>query len=281
MMTAALKDLTRKAAHHLVVNLILSCRTCKRRESTCVGNRRIREKQMEVLEMAERESGNLFVFGKIREWEMCEWLHPKDQCVGSGFLFLVSRDDPVRTSKSAFCLIVLLFQVCFILFWFLPVSSRKRGFSRKWKSKIMEKKIFRWKKINKHTFSPMKIKIIDLRTQIEVRKLIFIMNFSVLDFFKFASRMPQTAQILVSTFKIFRGSMPPDPPRYFLFFFPPVWVIKFLFFSTLIQWLSFGCCRYVEKYAVPVPEYILLLYQNIYIYIYIFFFFFFFFTEVS
>ena len=43
----------------------------------------------------------------------------------------------------------------------------------------------------------MKIKTIDLQTQIEVRKLIFIMNFSVLDFFKFASRMPQTAQILV------------------------------------------------------------------------------------
>ena len=71
LMTAALKDLTRKAAHHLVVNLILSCRTCKRRESTCVGNRCIREKQMEVLEMAERESRNLFVFGKIRESEMC------------------------------------------------------------------------------------------------------------------------------------------------------------------------------------------------------------------
>ena len=70
-MTAALKDLTRKAAHHLVVNLILSRRTCKRRESTCVGNRRIREKQMEALEMAERESRNLFVFGKIRESEMC------------------------------------------------------------------------------------------------------------------------------------------------------------------------------------------------------------------
>ena len=58
----------------------------------------------------------------------------------------------------------------------------------------------------------MKIKMIDLWMQIEVRKLRFIMNFSVLDFFKFASRMPQTAQILVSTFKIFRGSMPPDPP---------------------------------------------------------------------
>ena len=70
-MTAALKDLTRKAAHHLVVNLILSCRNCKRRESTCVGNRRIREKQMEVLEMAERESRNLFMFGKIHESEMC------------------------------------------------------------------------------------------------------------------------------------------------------------------------------------------------------------------
>ena len=71
LMTAALKDLTQKAAHHLVVNLILSCRTCKRQESTCVGNRRIREKQMEVLEMAERESRNWFVFGKIRESEMC------------------------------------------------------------------------------------------------------------------------------------------------------------------------------------------------------------------
>ena len=40
--------------------------------------------------------------------------------------------------------------------------------------------------------------------QIERTKLIFIMNIGVLDFFKFASRMPQIAQILVSTFKIFR-----------------------------------------------------------------------------
>ena len=55
--------------------------------------------------------------------------------------------------------------------------------------------------------------------QIEGTKLIFIINISVLDFFKFASRMPQIAQILVSTFKIFRGGMPPDPPRNFLFFF--------------------------------------------------------------
>ena len=32
------------------------------------------------------------------------------------------------------------------------------------------------------------------------------MKFSVLDFFKFASRMPQIAQILVSTFTIFSGN---------------------------------------------------------------------------
>ena len=50
--------------------------------------------------------------------------------------------------------------------------------------------------------------------QIEGTKLIFIMNISVLDFFKFASRMPQIVQILVSTFKIFQGGsgMPPGHP---------------------------------------------------------------------
>ena len=54
--------------------------------------------------------------------------------------------------------------------------------------------------------------------QTEGRKPIFIMNFSSLDFFKFDYRTPQIAQILVLTFKIFQGSMPPDPLRYFLFF---------------------------------------------------------------
>ena len=199
--------------------------------------------------MAERESRKALVCVWQDLWvgDVCEWLHPKDQCVGSGFLFLVSRDDPVRTSKSTFCLIVLLFQVYFILFWYLPVSSRKRGFSRKWKSKIVEKNIFRWKKIHKHTFFLMKIKMIDLWMQIEVRKLIFITNFSVLDFFKFASRMPQTAQILVSTFKIFCGSTPPDPPRYFLFFFffsnsqdLSTRIPILLNFDT--EWLCFCCC---------------------------------------
>ena len=61
-------------------------------------------------------------------------------------------------------------------------------------------------------FFPVKIKMMDLWMQIESRKLIFIMNFSELDFFKFASRMPQIAHILVSTFKNFPGEHAPGPP---------------------------------------------------------------------
>ena len=41
----------------------------------------------------------------------------------------------------------------------------------------------------------MKIKMMDMLMQTGGKKLIFIMNSSVLDFFKFASRMPQIAQI--------------------------------------------------------------------------------------
>ena len=52
--------------------------------------------------------------------------------------------------------------------------------------------------------------------QIEGTKLI-VVNFSVLDFVKFTSRMPKIAQILVSTFKILHS--PPTPrPRNFLCF---------------------------------------------------------------
>ena len=51
--------------------------------------------------------------------------------------------------------------------------------------------------------------------QTDGTKLIFVMNFSVPDFFKFASRLPQIAQILVSTFKIVR----PHPHRKFFIFF--------------------------------------------------------------
>ena len=47
------------------------------------------------------------------------------------------------------------------------------------------------------------------------------MNFSVLHFFRFASRMPQIAQILVLTFQIFwvGGACPWTPLKTFLFFF--------------------------------------------------------------
>ena len=60
---------------------------------------------------------------------------------------------------------------------------------------------FPWKKMDKHTFFAMKIKLMDLWMQIEGTKLIFVMDFSVVGFFKFASRMPQIAQILILTFK--------------------------------------------------------------------------------
>ena len=74
----------------------------------------------------------------------------------------------------------------------------------------------------------MKIKMMDLWMQIEGIKLIFMRNFSVLDFFRFASRIPLIAQIkLVLTLQIFRVgghtpgplSPPPPPPQYFLLFF--------------------------------------------------------------
>ena len=54
----------------------------------------------------------------------------------------------------------------------------------------------------------MKIKMMDLRVQIEGTKLTFIMNFQYARFLKFASRMPQIAQSLVLTFKIFFRGMP-------------------------------------------------------------------------
>ena len=62
----------------------------------------------------------------------------------------------------------------------------------------------------------MKIKMMDLWMQIEGRKIFFILNFSVLDFFKFASRMLQIAQIVVSTFKMFPGT-PLDISSFFFF----------------------------------------------------------------
>ena len=89
-------------------------------------------------------------------------------------------------------------------------------------------------------FFSMKVKMMDLWMQIEGTKLIFIINISVLDFFKFASRMPQIAQILVSTLKIFRrgGGMPPDPPTPLEIssFFP--WAIPGSDFEVFLGFLS-------------------------------------------
>ena len=75
----------------------------------------------------------------------------------------------------------------------------------------------------------MKIKIVNLLMSFEGAKLIFVINFSVLHFFRFASRMPQIAQILVSTFKVFRehggsgggggGACPQTPLQSSSFFF--------------------------------------------------------------
>ena len=64
---------------------------------------------------------------------------------------------------------------------------------------------FPWNKNRQAYFFSMKIKMMDLLMQIESTKLIFVMNFSVLHFLKFASRMLQTAQILVLAFNIFQG----------------------------------------------------------------------------
>ena len=65
------------------------------------------------------------------------------------------------------------------------------------------------------------------------------MNISVLDFFKFASRMPQIAQIFVSAFKIFQGSMPPDPPRNFLFFLHEQFQAQFFTFPVPCLFFTF------------------------------------------
>ena len=155
LMTAALKDLTRKAAHHLVVNLILLCRTCKRQESTSVGNRRIREKQMEVLEMAERESRNWFVFGKICESEMCV-----SDCIQkinvSGQAFC-SWCHEVRTNKSKFC---LFFCFKFTSYYFDIGQFRRRNEDTRGNEnrKSWKKNIFCWKKSISILFSPWKFK---------------------------------------------------------------------------------------------------------------------------
>ena len=138
LMTAALKDLTRKAAHHLVVNLILSCRTCKRQESTSVG-----------------------IDASVKnKWKFWRWLKEKVETGLCLARFASRRCVWVTASKRSMCRVRLSvpgvmrygpinqnFVCSFVssllhIILILPISSRKRGFSRKWKSKIVEKKNF-------------------------------------------------------------------------------------------------------------------------------------------
>ena len=81
--------------------------------------------------------------------------------------------------------------------------------------------------------------------QIEGTKLIFVMNFSVLDFFKFTSRMPQIAQILVSTFKIFTDDIPLDSTRNFLFFFISKFQALYIYVGLQFGVLDMQVCRFV------------------------------------
>ena len=89
----------------------------------------------------------------------------------------------------------------------------------------------------------------DLWMPIEGTKLIFVMNFSLLHFFKFASRMPQISQILVSTFKIFQegewweGACPWTPLEISSFFF-----ISNSRLCVNLFWFHFSnICRWAEN----------------------------------
>ena len=74
--------------------------------------------------------------------------------------------------------------------------------------------------MDKHTFFSLKIKMMDLWMQIEGSKLIFVMNFSVLDFFKFGSRNASDCTDFSLDFQNFsNGACHLNPHWYFLVFF--------------------------------------------------------------
>ena len=62
--------------------------------------------------------------------------------------------------------------------------------------------------------------------QIEGKKLIFIMNFSVLDFFKFASRMPEIAQVFPLVFlELFQALLSDSPQTMHTPHLRPAWCV--------------------------------------------------------
>ena len=113
------------------------------------------------------------------------------------------------------------------------ISCRNEDFHGNEHRKWLGKSVFCGGEIDKHTCFSVKINMMDLSMQIEGTKLIFIMNFSVFHFFKFASRMPEIAQILVSTFKIIQGGGGMHAPR------PHRNVLSF-FISNSRLW---NCCK--------------------------------------
>ena len=117
----------------------------------------------------------------------------------SAFTFSAVLESEFESCRSLgfprFCLLewVRKMKRCFILFIHWPTileissflyyrawNSLRKQFSRKWTSKIAEKYIFLGKNRQAYFFR-MKIKMMDLWMQIEGTKLIFVMNFSVLD----------------------------------------------------------------------------------------------------
>ena len=120
--------------------------------------------------------------------------------VNWGFILLLKPQNLTQFGWVQCRLLCHLYSFCAISFYqslkFIAEMRNRR------------KNVFRGKKAY---FFSMEIKMMDLGMQIEGTKRIIIINYSVLDFFKFASRMPQNAQILVLTFKIFGEGMPSDP----------------------------------------------------------------------
>ena len=140
--------------------------------SNPIVTRRIREKQKEVLEMAERESRSWFVFGKNRESEMCV-----SDCIQkinvSGHAFCSWCHETIRYGPINQHFVWLFFCFKFTSYYFdiCQFHCRNEDSRRNENWKLWGKNIFRWKKSISLLFFPMK-KMIDLWMQIEVRKLI-------------------------------------------------------------------------------------------------------------
>ena len=114
--------------------------------------------------MAERESINWFVFGKIRKLEMCvsDCIH-KITVSSQDFSSWCHEMILVRTNKSTFCLIVFFFVSSLrnIIFIFASFVVEMRILAEM-KTQIVKKIFSVGKKLISILFSSMKIKMMDL-----------------------------------------------------------------------------------------------------------------------